>query len=184
MYQKELADPFSELIRRLYSNEFMDNTAIGETGEPSNGGVDVQSISAQFPPPASLNMINTLEQMNNFKDIIGFVVDMYLQNEDNQKIKDEFTLAVAKDIISSVDWPKYDEILKKVKIDLKQKENLPADDEESEPEGGNDNSFGGQSEEEPSEEEPSEEEPTKEGSSNKEPEEGSSPPELPKLPGM
>jgi hypothetical protein len=79
--------------------------------EEENSNVDLEKILVNFPSPSSLNMTNTLDQINNARDVIEFIVNSFLGEEAPEAKKRFAKRDVAKELIPSLNWDKYEEII-------------------------------------------------------------------------
>jgi len=136
--QKIFGDGFSELIQKLYVNEYGENipnktnvdkkVEVKEEDNLVNEAVDnkiknltiqIDKIRAEFPPPSSLNMTNMAEQINNSSDIIEFVVNTIIgeSTEDAEILRDNLKRSVAKSLVPSIAWNKYEAMNNAAKVD-------------------------------------------------------------------
>jgi hypothetical protein len=102
---KDLVDSDNE--RKIVSDQEIDNKEVE---------FNINLLEVRFPSPQSLNMTALQEQVNNSKEIIEFISDTMVDNEDD-KLKESYKQAVTKDILSNFDWNKYEKILENVKIE-------------------------------------------------------------------
>jgi hypothetical protein len=85
----------------------------GHVLDPQETGFDPAKIFVRFPIPASLMLTNMLEQVNNAKDVIGFIVDTLIGQDVGPEKKRRATVAVSKEVVKTVDWERYEKLVKK-----------------------------------------------------------------------
>lgn len=118
--QKIFAEQFSTLMRLLYENEFLNN----DNDKNNDNKFDTNRIRVEFPSPSSLNMTNLSEQISNSTQIIDFITNTLVgENETDEKLKTEVKREVSKKILPSFDWDMYEDLLTKCKANVT-KENL------------------------------------------------------------
>ncbi len=127
-YQKMFGHYFSELYRKIYKNEFIyreEDSAVktenakenkNVKNEKENGEselVSYEKIQVKFPSPSSLNMTNMIEQINNSKDIIDYIVTTLIGENSDEGVKKYAVKAIATDMIPSIDWERYEKLISK-----------------------------------------------------------------------
>ena len=93
---------------------------------------DLESLTVKFPPPQSLNMTAITERINNSRDIIEFVTQTLVDQNDTE-LQTEFKRELTKDILGTLDWVKYEKLLKTAKLNktetaIKNASTTPSDD--------------------------------------------------------
>jgi hypothetical protein len=79
--------------------------------DPQSVGFEIMKVFVRFPPPASLNLTNMLEQVNNARDVITSIVDAIIGADVEPGQKRKATLAVTKEIVTSIDWQRFEKIV-------------------------------------------------------------------------
>jgi hypothetical protein len=116
-YQKRLTLPFTKLLRTLYINEHKYSN-----DKESNilSVVDVKSIVATFPSPASLNMTNLTDQIQvvdqNAEFISNNLVDPDPMGE-NVVAKGKLKSLIIQDLLPSINWEKYKMMKEEIDIE-------------------------------------------------------------------
>lgn len=89
--------------------------------------LDLKSFWIELPIPEYLNLANTNEQIQNYQTKGDFIVNTYYdENNSDEKYQKErklFQREVMKDLVTTVDWEKYDDMHKKLQLKIR-KENL------------------------------------------------------------
>jgi hypothetical protein len=97
----------------------------GSPNFPEPGGVAANvnkdqviytKIEVRFPPPSSLNMAALLDQINNAKDIIEFVVTVEMGDDAEENSKKYLRKEVAKTLVPGLDWTLFDDLKSKAEI--------------------------------------------------------------------
>ena len=149
--QQNYGEQFSILIQILYRNEYGDIEAQESTDKEkkkktkkteaekiekkvdSNDAVvliDIYKLFVRFPPPASLNVTNLSDQINNMSIVMDFLVSLTVGDNDEAKVR-YFRLAMAKELMTTIPWDKVEKILKEVE-EKKAKKTLDRKDGEDE----------------------------------------------------
>lgn len=115
-FQKRFGHHFSELYRKIYKNEFKYKDGSNDK-QVSEQTVDLKKIEVKFPSPSSLNMTNMAEQINSSRDIVEYIVTTILGEETDMKKKKYAVRAVTKDLVPSIDWERYEELIKHSTLD-------------------------------------------------------------------
>jgi len=124
-YQKKYGEQFSELVSKLYNNEY-----------PDEDGID-EELVASFPSPASLNTTNLSEQISNAGGVIDYITEISVGRDDD-KVVNAFKKEISKDFLPSVPWNRIDEVLQVLKKDaMKEKIKTGGDDTGGDAGGGN-----------------------------------------------
>ena len=128
-YQSVMGDFWTKVIQRLYELEFPSsiiNTKKKRKGENTENQVDLNKITIVFPMPLYMNIVNTNEQISNVSQTIDFISNAYLpddvdtEDKNKSKVKAEFKLKLAKDMLQTLDWETYDKYLDDVKASVKE----------------------------------------------------------------
>ena len=152
LLQKAYTYSATQFVRALYKNEFIKNNNYDE--------IDVNDISVTFPSPATLNLTNLTDLINNAQSVIEKIVSTFIpeaQIHSNyphiplEKLKFEFTKEITKKIINIIDWKEYEELLATVVNNII-KEN-PSIEPRVKDEDGNEGGYGNEQQEEGNEEE-------------------------------
>jgi hypothetical protein len=124
-YQKRLTLPFTKLLRTLYINEHKYSN-----DKESNilSVVDLKSIHASFPSPASLNMTNLTDQIQVVDQNAEFIATNLVEPDPtggSEVAKGKLKSLIIQDLLPSIKWEKYkmmkDEIdIEAVKSKVKQ----------------------------------------------------------------
>lgn len=88
-------------------------------GVAANVGKDqiiYAKIEVRFPPPSSLNMAALLDQINNAKDIIEFVITIQLGDDAEETNKKYLRKEVAKTLVPGLDWSLFDKLKEKASL--------------------------------------------------------------------
>jgi hypothetical protein len=106
-YQKKLTLPFTKLLRTLYINEHKYSN-----DKESNilSVVDVKSIVATFPSPASLNMTNLTDQIQVVDQNAEFISNNLVDPDplgENVVEKGKLKSLIIQDLLPSINWEKY-----------------------------------------------------------------------------
>lgn len=121
-YQKKLAPSFTRLYQKLYKNEYRFNS----DQEDLSSIVDISSIRVQFPSPATLAMTNITEQIQAVDVNADFIANQLIISKpdgSNDSEKAMLKTEIVKDLLPSINWDKYEEMLKGIKIKV-QKEKI------------------------------------------------------------
>lgn len=113
--QKKLGVSFSEIYRKLYKNEYepLEQTGNG-IGNDRAFNIDYAAIEAKFPPPASLNMTNLIDQIASAQNVIEFIVNTLIGQSADGKLRDAVQKAVVKKILPNIEWDVYEALLEEV----------------------------------------------------------------------
>lgn len=147
--QNQFSVSLTETVRKLFINEYKGDYDEGEIESIAN------DLKVVFPKPVSLNISNVNEQINNASQEIDFIMADYfpddqntgMEDEDVQEtkrkteVKKEFKKRITRDILPSINWDKYDEILRDCEIYVNG-ENLKSDAQKTEDEIANENMSG------------------------------------------
>jgi len=76
---------------------------------------DLESLTVKFPPPQSLNMTAITERITNSRDIIDFVTQTLVDQNDTE-LQTEFKRELTKDMLGTLDWVKYEKLLEEAKV--------------------------------------------------------------------
>jgi hypothetical protein len=148
VYQKVFGEQFTKLFRILYKNEFLDDYTLkqkkqtlkkkkiknkGEIGTvdtkeekeavdketkiANNEQFNLNNLEVRFPSPQSLNMTALNEQISNSQQVIEFLVAS-LVDPNNQELTESVKREITKEVLSSFDWSKYEDIVDQAKIKL------------------------------------------------------------------
>lgn len=99
--------------------------------------LDLKSFWIELPIPEYLNLANTNEQIQNYQTKGDFIVNTYYdENNSDEKYQKErklFQREVMKDLVTTVDWDKYDDMYKKLQLkiireNLEEEANKPVSD--------------------------------------------------------
>jgi hypothetical protein len=136
-YQKNYETPASLFVRKLYENEFGseiirdDNKLKKKNLDETEIPFDINKVCIKFPKPSSLMFSNTNDQISSSKDIIEFVSDTLLSADEsnNENLVKEFKRNIAKELIPSIEWEKF-ELIKSRSLAIINKRELENDKEE------------------------------------------------------
>lgn len=148
VYQKVFGEQFTKLFRILYKNEYLDDYTLkqkkqtlkkkkiknkGEIGTvdtkeekeavaketkiANNEQFNLNNLEVRFPSPQSLNMTALNEQISNSQQVIEFLVAS-LVDPNNQELTESVKREITKEVLSSFDWSKYEDIVDQAKIKL------------------------------------------------------------------
>jgi len=137
MFQVPIGKSLTSLFRKLYRNEY---GLFLKEAEKRKFEEILECIEIKLPSPGSLNMSNLSEQISQGQQLAEYIVTTILgQNfdsasEDSGAIKDKAMLAVTKDLLTSIDWSKYEEIIEKSKSDYVETKLENSDNQEDEEE--------------------------------------------------
>jgi hypothetical protein len=106
-YQKKLTLPFTKLLRTLYINEHKYSN-----DKESNilSVVDIKSIQASFPSPASLNMTNLTDQIQVVDQNAEFIATNLIDPDpmgESVVAKGKLKSLIIQDLLPSINWEKY-----------------------------------------------------------------------------
>jgi hypothetical protein len=106
-YQKRLTLPFTKLLRTLYINEHKYSN-----DKESNilSVVDLKSIHASFPSPASLNMTNLTDQIQVVDQNAEFIATNLVEPDPtggSEVAKGKLKSLIIQDLLPSINWEKY-----------------------------------------------------------------------------
>lgn len=109
--QGDAQEFFTNIVRKMYMNEFGDEDIIG---------FNIEKINVVLPVPEYLNINNISEQISNHSNTIEFILGTYFDTNgtggDDDKLKQVFKRELTKDFISSIDWDNCDNILDRCKM--------------------------------------------------------------------
>lgn len=138
---------FSELYRLLYLNEYILPNHINKGNKPQ---IILDNIKAKFPAPATLNVTNLSESLNNVKGLVDALTEIVVGDEGGENgIRFFFTKQLVKEYLPTVDWNELDQILNNSSIEKvlnDQKKKLAGGEEGSMDTGGGEESYGGEEE--------------------------------------
>jgi len=131
LYQNEYLNDYDinkikKELKKIEKNSTKDDTILVDTKAEkeqvertkdllNDNFFDLESLSVKFPPPQALNMTTITERINNSRDIIEFITTT-LVSQDDAELQEEFKREVTKDMLSTFDWNKYEQLLDKAKI--------------------------------------------------------------------
>jgi hypothetical protein len=81
--------------------------------------IEARLIEVRFPSPASLNTTNMTEQVNNSQTVVDFIVATLAGDDTPEDAKRELKLQVTKDLVTTVDWARYENMAKDARIKAK-----------------------------------------------------------------
>lgn len=131
-YQQNLGETFTELYKKLYINEFLSHKSTDylnllyknktdeeikkETDEleqkSERDSININKLEILFPPPASLNMTNLTEQINNSQTLIDFIKKILVgETIEDADYAFEVTKGITKKIVSSIEWDEYENLI-------------------------------------------------------------------------
>ena len=99
--QELFEDDLAELIGPLYNYEYRDTA----------------SIEVKLPPPSFINVTNTNQLVDNTKTFVNSIVEVELANEDNEALKNEYTMELIKHYLGShLDIKSHEDILNRCRL--------------------------------------------------------------------
>lgn len=114
--QSVLGTGYTELIRKIYIQRFGDPKK--ET-EAYFKNLDINSVEASFPSPASLNMANLNDQLSNVVTLVDTLSDSIdIAAEDKDLASPIFKRRMIRKFIPNIDWNDIDGIVELVKQDV------------------------------------------------------------------
>lgn len=115
--QGDMQEFLTEICRKVYEYEF---------GVENISGFDLEKLEVTFPIPEFLNVSNINEQIGNHTTTIEFITNTYFdpnsQEPEDMKLQHEFKKEVTKDLVTTIDWDRYDDILEKCMKNINKKE--------------------------------------------------------------
>lgn len=107
--QKVLVNPMSGMVRTLYTNEY-------KYKDNHLNTVDINEIKVSLPKPISLMLSTINEQIQGVKDLTEYASSVYLgENNEDEELKKEFSMKVAREFFPSLDWNRLDKIFEESK---------------------------------------------------------------------
>jgi hypothetical protein len=148
-HQKHYGKAMSKLIQIIWRNEYYDLDKIlgrevkedddakklkkpkkTKDGEESNEKeykleIEIDKIIVRYPSPATLNMTNLADAINQGQPVADFVTET-LAGAEEDPVKAELKKQVIRDIIPQISWDKYDEFLVNAKKEGDKKKAITA----------------------------------------------------------
>lgn len=131
-YQSDYSDYYTQIIRRLYFNEFIKYKDNDEEGERND--IDINQLFVKFPSPVYLSINNLNDQISSTSSTLDFLLQLYFsENMDDPTLetkKNDFKKMVCKEyFLPTMEWDLFDKIYNKV-IDSIQEKSIktPKDD--------------------------------------------------------
>lgn len=115
-YQKKLTPPFTRFLQILYRNEYR----FVNDGENKENLVDLHNIKVSFPSPATLSMNNILDQLQAADQNAEYISSQLYPLTNDQRNEEKRIMLktlIVKDLVPSVDWERYSELMKKVETE-------------------------------------------------------------------
>ena len=127
-HQKHFGRAASRLFRMLWRNEFStleelvgdkrEAESAGKNGKNKGGDraedplhdLDVNKIAVVYPSPATLNMTNLADAINQGQPVAEFIVNN-VGNGKEDNVKGELQRMVLKDLMPQINWNKYEDML-------------------------------------------------------------------------
>ena len=123
-HQKHFGRAASRLFRMIWRNEYstleelVGEKRAGESAERKADGrtedplheLDVSKISVVYPSPATLNMTNLADAINQGEPVADFIVNNVASGK-NDDVKGELKRMVLKDLMPQIHWNKYEDML-------------------------------------------------------------------------
>ena len=138
-HQKHFGRAASRLMRILYRNEYFDldeimgTTKVAEDGKDAKTAeskkdatasadstteelhqLDLGRLHVRFPSPATLNMTNLSDAVNQSQPVLEFITDM-VAGEELTSVKSALKAMVAGDLLPQIHWGRYREMLEDAK---------------------------------------------------------------------
>ena len=148
VYQIRYQSYFTTIFQNLYYNEYLRNNQPKptETTDSDNetdnnvSNIDYTHIKAVFPPPATLNLTNMSDMMNQVRDVSEFIVNTIAGENASETTKQKLKLSIIKRMMPTIDWDHYENLLYKIRIEDVRKE---LHSQLSKPAGGTEEETGG-----------------------------------------
>lgn len=123
--QRELSEQLGELINNLYTCEYKSTLTKLNKSKGKKNNAKMTGFSVNFPSPNYLVMSNLNEQLSTVTTTIDFILDTYIDqntmgmDENEGKKRALFKREITKDLVTNLDWTKYDDMLKKVEGEMR-----------------------------------------------------------------
>ena len=128
--QEEFGEFWSEVVRKLYYNEYLLNEHHKEikindktsSKKKKTNILDINKMKIVFPPPIYLSLTNLNEQVSNISQNVDFITNLYFGEANNdekdttyERRKLEFRREITKKYLStSMDWELFNDIFNQV----------------------------------------------------------------------
>jgi hypothetical protein len=132
-HQKHYGRAMSRLLQMLWKNEYIDlEELVGKKSSSNKGGtkaeddgeseeskakdemealeVDVTKIVVRYPSPATLNMTNLSDAINQGQPVADFITETLASSEE-EPVKAELKKRVIQDLMPQIHWEKYEKLL-------------------------------------------------------------------------
>ena len=144
-HQKHYGRAMSRVLQILWRNEYMDlEELVGKKSATNKGGtdgekdddgeseeskardelealeVDVAKIVVRYPSPATLNMTNLSDAINQGQPVADFITETLASSEE-EPVKAELKKRVIQDLMPQIHWEKYEKLLVDAKKDGERK---------------------------------------------------------------
>ena len=149
-HQKHYGKAMSLLLRMLWRNEFEDlETMVGKKADDKKGAqsvedetdseeskvkdaltemeIDISKIFVRYPSPATLNMTNLADAINQGQGVAEFITETVSAGEEDD-VKGELKKRVIMDLMPQIHWDKYVKMLEDAKLDGERKKAVEASD--------------------------------------------------------
>ena len=121
-HQKHYGKAVSSLVRLLWRNEYLSlEELVGKAGakkeEPDaeKSKIDWSKIVVRYPSPATLNMTNLSDAMNQGQGVVEFITETVASGEEDG-VKAELKKRVIKDLMPQIQWEKYEKMLEDARL--------------------------------------------------------------------
>ena len=114
--QKQLTAPFTRMYQIIYKNEFR-----FANDEEQKENVDIEKIRVKFPSPATLIMnkiSEEIQQVDQNADYIASTIVIPEPDGSNEMERQMLKAEIAKKWLPNIDWQLYEDMHKKIKLDL------------------------------------------------------------------